>query len=47
VPAFVVAQLLGLVAGLALLLALYPDAGRTADDVVVSHTGNDTGARLR
>jgi len=47
VPAFVVAQLLGLVAGLALLLALYPDAGRTADDVVVSHTGNDTRARLR
>ena len=37
VPGFVVAQLLGLLAGAALLLVLYPDAGRAADDVVVAH----------
>jgi glycerol uptake facilitator-like aquaporin len=37
VPGFIVAQLLGLLAGTALLLALYPDAGRAADDVVVAH----------
>ncbi|MFC4147882.1 MIP/aquaporin family protein [Micromonospora mangrovi] len=35
VPGFVVAQLVGLAVGTALLLALYPDAGRAADQVVV------------
>ena len=37
VPAFVGAQLLGLVLGVAATLALYPDAATTADDVVVPH----------
>ncbi len=35
VPGFVAAQLVGLVAGTALLLVLYPSAGRGAGDVVV------------
>jgi arsenate reductase len=35
VPGFVLAQLGGLLAGLALLAALYPDAGAAADEVVV------------
>ncbi|MEV5692535.1 aquaporin [Micromonospora globbae] len=34
-PGFVVAQLVGLVVGVGLLAALYPDAGRAADQVVV------------
>jgi len=34
VPAFVVAQLVGLAVGVGLVLALYPDAGRVADEVV-------------
>jgi glycerol uptake facilitator-like aquaporin len=48
VPGFVAAQVFGLVVGVALLLALYPGAGRTADEVVVSHseTGRGTPARL-
>jgi arsenate reductase len=37
VPGFVVAQLVGLLAGLALLLVLYPHAGDASDDVVVPH----------
>ena len=41
VPGFVAAQLVGLVAGTALLLTLYPDAGRAADDVVVAHRNTD------
>ncbi|WP_249998318.1 MIP/aquaporin family protein [Actinoplanes sp. M2I2] len=36
VPGFVLAQLGGLVVGTGLLLALYPTAGRAADDVVVA-----------
>ena len=35
VPAFVAAQLAGLVIGVGLVLALYPDAGRAADQIVV------------
>ncbi|MEV4545478.1 MIP/aquaporin family protein [Micromonospora echinaurantiaca] len=35
VPAFVLAQLVGLAAGVGLLAALYPDAGTAADQVVV------------
>jgi glycerol uptake facilitator-like aquaporin len=35
VPGFVVAQLIGLVVAVGLVLALYPDAGRAAGDVVV------------
>ena len=46
VPGFIVAQLLGLCAGTALLLALYPDAGRAADQVVVSPADNGTRARM-
>ncbi len=37
VPGFVAAQLVGLVVGVALTLALYPDAGQSADDVVIPH----------
>nr|WP_308129297.1 hypothetical protein [Actinoplanes polyasparticus] len=36
-PGFVIAQIVGLLAGAGLLLALYPDAGRTAGDVVAGH----------
>ncbi|MEV7630174.1 MIP/aquaporin family protein [Actinoplanes sp. NPDC089786] len=35
VPGFVVAQLVGLIAGVGLLLALYPTVGRAAGDVLV------------
>lgn len=34
---FIAMQLVGLVAGVIVVLALYPDAGRKADDVVVPH----------
>lgn len=37
VPAFVVAQILGAGVGALLVIALYPDAPRVADDVVVAH----------
>jgi arsenate reductase len=37
VPGFVLAQLAGLAVGVALLLALYPGVGETADRVVVEH----------
>jgi glycerol uptake facilitator-like aquaporin len=37
VPGFVLAQAAGLLAGAGLLLALYPQAGRAAGDVVVQH----------
>jgi arsenate reductase len=37
VPGFVAAQLAGLLIGAVLLLALYPDAGRAADGIVVAH----------
>jgi arsenate reductase len=37
VPGFVAAQLTGLVAGLGLLLALYPGVQRAADHVLVAH----------
>jgi glycerol uptake facilitator-like aquaporin len=38
VPAFVLAQLSGGLVGAALVLVLYPDAPRAADDVVVPHS---------
>ncbi|MEH0929771.1 MIP/aquaporin family protein [Micromonospora sp. CPCC 205558] len=41
VPGFVIAQLVGLVVGLGLLAALYPDAGRAADHVVVPADDRD------
>ena len=37
VPGFVLAQVAGLLAGVALLLALYPHVGAAAEDVVVAH----------
>ncbi|MEU4689716.1 MIP/aquaporin family protein [Actinoplanes sp. NPDC023714] len=37
VPGFIAFQIVGLIVGVGLLLALYPDAGRTTDDVVVEH----------
>ena len=39
-PAFVGAQLVGLGVGVAITLALYPDASLRADDVVVPHTSS-------
>jgi glycerol uptake facilitator-like aquaporin len=36
-PGFIAAQIVGALIGLGLITALYPDAGRTADDVVVPH----------
>lgn len=38
VLAFIAMQLVGLIVGIALTLALYPDAGTKADDVVLPHT---------
>jgi glycerol uptake facilitator-like aquaporin len=37
VPGFVIAQIIGLLIGVALVLALYPGAGKAADEVVVAH----------
>jgi arsenate reductase len=39
VPGFVAAEVVGLAVGVGLLLALYPNAGRAADQVVVAHDG--------
>ena len=36
-PGFIVAQIVGALIGLALIVALYPDAAANADDVVVPH----------
>ena len=36
-PGFIVAQIIGALIGLALIVALYPDAAANADDVVVPH----------
>jgi glycerol uptake facilitator-like aquaporin len=44
IPGFVIAQLIGAAAGVALLRLLYPTAGRAADDVVTSRTPANTGA---
>ena len=43
-PAFIAAQLVGLVVGVAITLALYPDAASRADDVVVPHPSRSTPA---
>jgi glycerol uptake facilitator-like aquaporin len=40
VPGFVVAQLVGLLIALGLVIALYPHAGRAAHDVVVPHSAD-------
>jgi len=36
-PGFIAAQIVGALIGLALIAALYPDAAKTADDVVIPH----------
>lgn len=36
-PAFIAMQLVGLIVGVTITLALYPDAGAKADDVVIPH----------
>jgi glycerol uptake facilitator-like aquaporin len=42
-PGFVAAQLVGALVGLLLVVALYPDAAQTADEVVVPHhNGSDS-----
>jgi glycerol uptake facilitator-like aquaporin len=41
-PGFVVAQMIGLAVGAALVLALFPDVGATADDAVIPHTAGST-----
>jgi arsenate reductase len=41
VTGFIAAQVVGLIIGVALLLALYPGVGQAADDVVVSHDSTD------
>ena len=43
-PGFVIAQLVGLVGGVAITLALYPDAATSADDVVVPHPSTSNSA---
>jgi glycerol uptake facilitator-like aquaporin len=40
-PAFIVAQIVGALVGLALVVTLHPDAAKTADDVVVPHHPTD------
>ncbi|MFI7025108.1 aquaporin [Micromonospora sp. NPDC049900] len=45
VPGFVLAQVVGLAVGVGLLAALYPDAGATADQVVVPADGQAAPAR--
>jgi hypothetical protein len=45
IAGFVVAQIAGLVAGLGLLAALYPDAAATAGDLVVEHDIGVTSTR--
>lgn len=41
VPGFVVAQIVGGAVGLVLIRVLYPDAAKTADDVVVPHRAQE------
>jgi glycerol uptake facilitator-like aquaporin len=44
VPGFIVAQLIGLIVGVGLLLALYPGVGQAAGDVVVANDSADATA---
>lgn len=41
VPGFIAAQIVGALLGLALVVVLYPDAARTANEVVVPHDQTD------
>ncbi|HEY0168334.1 MAG TPA: MIP/aquaporin family protein [Jatrophihabitans sp.] len=43
-PGFIGMQLLGLIAGIVIVLILYPSAGDQADDVVIPHRDTDRGA---
>jgi arsenate reductase len=45
VPGYVIAQVVGLAVGVGLLLALYPDAGQAAADVVVPHGSAERAGR--
>jgi arsenate reductase len=47
VPGYVVAQLVGLLVGVGLVVALYPNAGAAADAVVVPHEDPETAASRR
>src|SRR3954464_9974444 len=44
VPGFAAAQLLGLLVAVGLIVVLYPDAGRAADQIVVAPTADTTDA---
>jgi glycerol uptake facilitator-like aquaporin len=46
-PAFIGMQILGAAAGLAAVLALYPDAADSADDVIVPHAPAVNGVSVR
>jgi glycerol uptake facilitator-like aquaporin len=43
-PPFILAQLVGLAVGIVVILALYPDVGTHADDVVIPHHADTPGA---
>lgn len=45
-PGFIVAQIVGALIGLALIVTLYPDAAKTADEVVVPHHPSDPSSNL-
>ncbi len=40
-PGFIAAQIIGALAGLALVVALYPDAAHSADQAVIPHQWNN------
>lgn len=46
VPAFIAAQFVGALVGLALVVALYPDAAHTADRAVIVHDDNTPGSNV-
>lgn len=46
-PGFIAAQVVGALVGLVLVLVLYPDAAKTADEVVVPHHPSDQPSALR
>jgi glycerol uptake facilitator-like aquaporin len=46
VPAFIAAQIIGALVGLALIITLYPDAAQTADEVVVPHHHGESALNL-